>query len=469
MSIRSADPIPLPSARGEAPLTSPSSARQVYAVPGAFDRSSAHMKRAHDLIPGGAHTYAKGDDQFPEHMTPVIVRGQGCHVFDLDGNRYIELGSGLRSVTLGHAHPRICEAAARAMHQGTNFVRPAALELQAAEAMLANVPGADMIKFAKNGSDATTAAVKLARAYTGRDLIALCHDQPFFSTDDWFICTTPMDAGITEATRRETLTFRFNNLQSLQDLFDQFPNRIAAVLMEAERDEVPAPGYLQAVKELAHRNGALLIFDEVIAGMRLGSGGGQVLHNITPDLSTFGKAIANGFALAALAGKREFMELGGLRQAERDRVFLLSTTNGAESHALAASIETIAIYRERDVISNLRRIGETLRDGFNAISREHGIADYLQTAGHPSNLVFVTKDPDHHKSQPYRTLFMQELIRRGVLAPSLVVSDAITERDLDHLFWAIDGAAGVYARALSDGIEPFLEGRPVKPVFRKRI
>jgi len=400
-------------------------------------------------------------------MAPVIARGQGCHVWDIDGNRFIELGSGVRSVTLGHGYKPVCDAASLAMQGGTNFSRPGKIELDAAEALLNFIPNADMVKFAKNGSDATSAAVRLSRAVTGREKVALCGDQPFFSVDDWFICTTPMDAGIPSAASQLTLTFRFNQIDDLKSLFEKHPGEIACVIMEAHRDVAPEPGYLQAVRELVTRNGAILIFDEIVAGFRLHAGGGQALHNVAPDLSTWGKAMANGFALAALSGRRELMERGGIMQSKHDRVFLLSTTNGAETHALAACIATIEAYRSRDVVGHIRYVGEQVRDGFNQIVHANHIQDYLHTAGHPGNLVFVTKDPDHNKSQSHRTLFMQELLKRGVLAPSLVVNDAFEQRDIDHLLWAVSETAEIYKRALENGIGSYLEARPVKPVFRK--
>lgn len=444
--------------------------RPAFDLPHGFERSVAHQKRAHAVIPGAAHTYAKGDDQFPQDMCPVIARGEGCRVWDLDGNQFIEFGSGVRSVTLGHGYRPVVNAALRAAQAGTNFARPHALELQAAEAMLSMIPGADMIKFAKHGSDATTAAVKLARAHTGRDMVAICSDHPFFSVDDWFICTTEMDAGILDSTKQRTVSFRYNDLASLEALFDANPNRIACVIMEAERDQAPAPGYLRAVKDLCAKRGALLVFDEIVAGFRLHTGGGQTLHGVTPDLSTWGKAMANGFSIAALAGRREIMELGGLTQTDRDRVFLLSTTNGAETSSLAACCATIDVYRERDVIAHIREVGETIRDGFNAITRSLGIERFLFAEGHPSVLFYVTKDPSGTKSQPFRTLFLQEILKRGILAPSLVVNDAFTDTDIAHALWAFQGAAEVYAKAIKAGsVDGFLAGRSVKPVFRKRV
>src|SRR5580700_6363883 len=305
-----------------------------------FSASRRLQARSHAIIPGGCHTYAKGDDQYPEEFPAFITRGKGCHVWDADGNEFIEYGMGLRSVTLGHAFEPVVEAAYRQMQLGANFTRPAKIEVELAEAMLEVIDGAEMVKFAKNGSDVTTAAVKLARAYTGRDLIAICGDQPFFSTDDWFIGTTEMNAGVPRAIAGLTLKFRYNDLESMRELFDQHPGRIACVVMEAEAATPPAQGYLAQVKELCESRGAVLIFDEMITGFRWHLRGAQKFHGVTPHLSTFGKAMANGFALAALMGKREIMQLGGLEH-DQPRVFLLSTTHGAETHALAASLETI--------------------------------------------------------------------------------------------------------------------------------
>jgi glutamate-1-semialdehyde 2,1-aminomutase len=423
------------------------------------------QRRAHQLIPGGAHTYAKGDDQYPESAPPFIVRGKGCHVWDLDGNEFIEYGMGLRSVALGHAFPRVVDAVRKELGFGSNFTRPSPREVEAAETFLRCVPTAEMVKFAKNGSDATTAAVKLARAYTGRDLVAICADQPFFSTDDWFIGSTQMPGGIPRAIRNLTVKFRFNDADSLENLFLANPDGIACVVMEAETATAARAGFLAEVRALCDRFGALMVLDEMITGFRWHIGGAQAVHGIVPDLSTFGKAIANGFALGALAGKREIMERGGLNHAD-ERVFLLSTTHGAETHSLVAGIAAMRVYEEEPVIETLYARGQRLRQGVEAVTRGHGIQDYLQVFGRSSNLVFGTRGPDGAPSQPYRTLFMQELLSRGVLAPSFVVSYSHTEEDIDRTIGAVEGAAAVYAAALTDGPEQYLTGRPVKPVFR---
>jgi glutamate-1-semialdehyde 2,1-aminomutase len=433
---------------------------------GDFSRSRALQPKAHKLIPGGAHTYAKGDDQFPEQAPGFIVRGKGCHVWDLDGNEFIEYGMGLRAVTLGHAFEPVVEAAYEQMQLGANFSRPAKIELDLAEALLEIVDGADMVKFAKNGSDVTTAAVKLARAYTGRDLVAICGDQPFFSIDDWFIGATDLNAGIPQAIIDLTLKFRYNDLASLEELFDRHPGRISCVVLEAEAMHQPAPGYLQGMKDLCEQRGALLVFDEMITGFRWHLGGAQKFHGVVPHLSTFGKAMGNGFAISALVGKREIMRLGGLEH-DRPRVFLLSTTHGAETHALAAALETIRVFRTQNVVEFLWKQGARLGAGITEVAARHGVAGQFQILGRPCNLVYATRDQDGKPSQAFRTLFLQELIRKGIIAPSFVVSFSHSDADIDRTIDAVDEALRVYANALHDGVGKYLQGRPVKPVNRR--
>lgn len=431
-----------------------------------FSKSRTLQPKAHRLIPGGAHTYAKGDDQYPEQAPAFIARGKGCHVWDLDGNEFIEYGMGLRAVTLGHAYEPVVEAAYRQMQLGINFTRPAKIEVDLAEAMTELLDGAEMVKFAKNGSDVTTAAVKLARAYTGRNLIAICGDHSFFSIDDWFIGTTEVNAGIPPAITDMTLKFRYNAPESLRALFNEYPGQIACVVMEAEASTPPAPGYLNEVKEICEERGAVLIFDEMITGFRWHLGGAQKFYGVVPHLSTFGKAMGNGFAISALVGKREIMRLGGLDH-DQPRVFLLSTTHGAETHALAASLETLRIFREQNVVEFLWKQGERLRTLVNQSIVENQLEGFFEVTGRPCNLVFVTCDQEGKRSQAFRTLFMQELIRRGVIAPSFVVSFSHSDADIDRTAEAVYDAHVVYRKALDEGIVKFLEGRPVKPVYRR--
>lgn len=431
-----------------------------------FTRSNALQSRLHDMVPGGAHTYARGDDQYPEDMAPIIERGLGARVWDADGNCFVEYGMGLRAITLGHRYAPVVDAVHDALTRGVSFTRPSTLEVAAAEDFLSLVPGAEMVKFAKNGSDATTAALRLARAVTGRGLVAVA-DQPFFSTDDWFIGATGMPGGIPIPVRNETVRFTFNDLESLRAAIAAHPGRIAAVFMEAATGTVaPDPGYLRAVRDLCTAEGIVLVFDEMITGFRWAAGGAQEVYGVVPDLSTWGKAMGNGFSIAALAGRRELMERGGL-DTDDERVFLLSTTSGPELVGLAAFRAVVEAYRTTDPVGAMERTGRRLAAEVNAVIGEAGLTEYLDVAGHPSCLVFRTRDADGLPSQEYRTLFLAGLLRGGVLGQSFVVSAAHTGADVDLTVEAVAAALPTYAKAVELGTtDGLLEGRPVAPALR---
>jgi glutamate-1-semialdehyde 2,1-aminomutase len=418
------------------------------------------------MIPGGSHTYAKGDDQYPEVAPAFIVRGAGSHVWDVEGNEYIEFGMGLRAVTLGHAFEPVINAAKAQLTFGSNFTRPAPIEVECAEELLDLLPSAEMVKFCKDGSMAVDGAIKLARAYTGRDMIAICGDHPFFSTNDWFIGTTGMPGGIPKWVREQTVKFRYNDIGSLKALFDAHPGKIACVVMEAARTEEPQAGFLESVKECAHRNGAVFIIDEMMTGFRWHLHGAQHVYGVTADLVTFGKGLANGFSVSALTGNRELMQLGGWEH-NRERVFLLSTTHGAETHGLAAAIATMRFYKQNPVIDTLYARGKRLRCGLQRVIAELKLEPHFDLVSRDCNLIFGTRDAEGEPSQAFRTLFMQELVIRGVIAPAFVVSYSHTEADIDRTIEAASEALVIYQKALENGVEKYLKGRSVKPVFRQ--
>ena len=432
-----------------------------------FDTSRRLLKKAHALIPGGCHTYAKGDDQYPVLAPGFIARGRGCRVWDADGNEFIEYGMGNRAVGLGHAYHSVVRAVREVLDNGCNFTRPSTLEVACAEDFLGLVTGAEMVKFCKDGSDATSGAVKLARAHTGRDLIAICADHPFFSVDDWFIGTTAMNAGIPEATQKLTVSFRYNDIGSVRALFERYPGQIAGCILEPARTDEPRDGFLHELQRICHANGALLILDEMITGFRWHNAGAQKVYDLVPDLSCWGKALANGFSVSALSGKREFMRLGGLAHTDKPRVFLLSTTHGAETHALAAAIASIQVYRNEPVIEHLYRQGTRLRTGAEQAIKRRGLENHVKILGRPCCLLYAALDSNGKPSQAYRSLFLQETIKRGVIMPSLVVSYSHTPADIDATVEAIDGALEVYTRALEDGADRYLVGRPSQIVYRR--
>jgi glutamate-1-semialdehyde 2,1-aminomutase len=322
-----------------------------------------------------------------------------------------------------------------------------------------------MAKFTKDGSVALDGAVKLARAGTGRDLVALCADHPFFSSSDWFIGTTPMPAGIPPATRALSLKFPYGDLPALERLFAEHPGAIACVVLEPARLGPPPAGYLPGVAALCRREGAAFILDETMTGFRWHLQGGKRLADVEPDLAVYGKAMANGFACSALTGRREWMELGGVRHA-RERVFLLSTTHGGETHTLAAGLATLRFYQRNPVIETLYARGAQLRAGVETIVAELGLQGRFELAGPDCALLYGTRDAAGRPSQPFRTLFLQELCRHGVLAPSFVVSWSHGRADVDRTLEAVRASLRVYRDALEAGVERFLQGPPVKPVFR---
>jgi glutamate-1-semialdehyde 2,1-aminomutase len=432
-----------------------------------FGRSIEATRRLERLVPGGAHTYAKGADQFPDGRAPVLVRGEGCHVWDVDGNTFIEYGMGLRAVTLGHAFPPVVRAVQRQAELGSNFVRPSLLELEAAEAFLGAVPSQDMVKFTKDGSTANSAAVRLARAVTGRRLAAICTDQPFFSYDDWAMGRTSVNAGIPAEVSNLTLGFRYNDRDSVKALFADHPGAVACVMLEPERDIPPREDFLRWLRDECTRQGALLVFDENVTGFRWHLGGAQAVHRVTPDLSSWGKGMSNGFGLSALAGRRSIMQHGDL-QHEGERVFLLSTTHGAEHLGLAAMIAVIDTYRSEPVIETLLSNGALLRAGISEVTRRHGLDEHFILRGRDCLLLYEARDETGTPSQLFRTLFLQETISRGLLAPSFVVSFAHTVDDIDRTVEVVDAALSVYRQALEGGVETFLRGRPTQAVYRRR-
>jgi glutamate-1-semialdehyde 2,1-aminomutase len=440
------------------------------------------------VIPGGAHTYSRGFDQFPSNAPQILERGDGAYVWDPTGRRYLDYGMALRAVTLGYAYPAVADAAAREIWKGNNLTRASTTELAAAELIVDLIPSAEMVKFAKNGSNVTTAAAKIARALTGRKYVCIPRQHPFFSFDDWVIGTTPITRGIPQEHAATTLTFDYGDIASLQRLFDEFPRQIAGVMLEPATTitpcrpscrhvfsyDQPCPdcsangsSFLHAVQRLCRENGALFILDEMITGFRWHLSGAQTYFGVEPDLSTFGKGMANGFSVAALVGRRDVMEVGSISKQGAERTFLLSTTHGAEMSGLRAFIETVQVYRQHDVCRHLWRYGERLREGFEKLANECGVSAHFNLEGPAISLNYVTRDASGNSSMPFRTLFSQEMVRHGVLMPWIAVSLAHGEAELDLTFDAAKNALCIYAQALEHGVDKYLEGPPIKPVFRK--
>jgi len=446
-------------------------------------------KRLHHVIPGGAHTYSRGDDQYPSNAPQILERGEGPYSWDPSGNRYLDYGMALRAVNIGYAEPTINAAAWAEIEKGNNLTRPSMVELRAAELLVSLIDSVDMVKFTKNGSTATSAAVKLSRAYTGRKLVARCAQQPFFSYDDWFIGSTIMPRGVPEETIAMTKLFNYNDIESLQCLIDEFPDQIACVMLEPAAMECPALGddrsgccgratctraygssqdnYLQQVQALCRKNGIVFVLDEMITGFRWHLKGAQYVYGVDPDLSTFGKAMANGFSVGAICGKRDIMKLGSIDTPGTERLFLLSTTHGAEMSSLGAFIRTVQFLQEEPVIRHLWSYGERLCDLIRKLASSHGVDKYFVVAGPAVNPYYLALDSSGQISFELRTLFLQEMIRKNVLIPALTFCYRHDKKQLTETQEALDHTFAVMRKALDDGIDKFVKGAIVKPVFRK--
>lgn len=435
-----------------------------------FKKSDEYRKKIHSLIPGGAHTYSKGDDQFPLLSPAAISYGKGAYVWDLDGNKFLDCSMGLTSVSLGHAYEPVLERVRKELERGVNFQRPSILEMEMAEKFLDLVPGHQMIKFAKNGSTATTAAVKLARAFTGRELIAFPEDHPFYSYDDWFIGRTVCSRGVPELLKNLTVTYNSQDLKSLETLFSNYPNQIACIISEPEKTNPQPDNYIQSLIDICHKNGALYVMDEMVTGFKTGLPGSMQKMKVIPDLATWGKGVANGFSFCALTGKKEIMELGGIKREGEEKVFLISTTHGGETHAMAACMATIDEFKRKDVLKHSHGLGDYTIGRINTLLEQKSLRPFIQIT--PTNWLqaFIFKSRDGSVCNSMRTLMLQEMIKRGILFQGILYPTfSHTQKDIDFFVEAFAESADIFSCALEDGPEKFLIGQPTKPVFRKKL
>ncbi len=428
--------------------------------------SDSYKNKAHFYIPAGAHTYSRTDEVFPANAPRVIDHSKGVYTWDVDGNRFLDYAMACRSVTVGYDYDRISDAAIRQIHYGNTASKASKIEVDVAEKFCDLFPWVDMVKFAKNGSTVTSAATKLARAYTGKKYIARCEDHSFFSYDDWFIGDTVMNKGVPSDISDLTLRFGYNNIESVRKLFESYKGEIACLIMEPSDAEKPKDGFLQKVGDLCKEHGVVYILDEMITGFRWDLQGACKYYGIEPDLVTYGKGMANGFSVAALGGKRDIMELGGLTPG-RERVFLISTTHGAEMSSLGALGETIDVYKELNVTDHIWEIGRLLCEGLNAIAKEYDIQDYFYITGEECSPNFVVCGKDKKASMEYRTVFCQAMAEERVLMPYIAIAYEHTRKEVSDTLEAARKAMRVLANALNGDVSEFIRGDVIKPVFRR--
>lgn len=448
----------------------------------------SYQDRLLQCIPGGSHTYSRGFDQFPSNAPPILERGKGAYVWDAEGHKFLDYGMALRAVTLGYSDHDINQAAFKQIENGNNLTKPSLIELEAAENLIDLIPSVEMVKFAKNGSNVTTAALKLARSFTGKKYICIPRQQPFFSFDDWFIGTTPITKGIPNEHFANTLLFDYGNISSLEQLFRNYPEQIAAVMLEPSTSVTPCPiscdselsylspcrnchntkdNFLLRVQELCNKKHSLFILDEMITGFRWDIKGAQHFFGVTPDLTTFGKAMANGFSLSALAGRKDVMQCGSIEHIGQERTFLLSSTHGAEMCSLGAFMSTLTKYKNLNVCEHLWDFGEQLRAVLTDAATEAGIRQHFSIDGPSICMTYGLLDAESIPSLGLKTLFQQELVKNNVLMPWISPSLSHGQKEIELTYTASLSAFRVVLQALETSIDQFLEGNPIKPVFRR--
>ncbi|MBI3087390.1 MAG: aminotransferase class III-fold pyridoxal phosphate-dependent enzyme [Candidatus Omnitrophica bacterium] len=421
-----------------------------------LERSQALKREGEALIPGCSQTFSKGPTQFVQGVAPVYLqRGSGCRVWDVDGNEYLDFSMALGAVTLGYGDARVAEAIARQAREGISFTLSHPLELEVARLLAELIPCAEMVRFGKNGSDVTSAAVRVSRAFTGRDLMLCCG---YHGWQDWFVGTTTRRRGVPDAVAGLTKAFAYNDLASLEALFASHPGRVAAVIMEPVGLVEPAQGFLEGVREVTRRHGALMIFDEIVTWPRVGLGGAQQRFGVIPDLACVGKGLANGMPSAALAGRRDVMQLF-------EEVFF-SSTFGGETASLAAAKATIEALREPGAIETLWERGRRLRESYNALAEAYGLGQATRCLGLSPRTGVMFNGPD---GLAMKTYVQQECLKRGLLFTATHnMCLAHTDEDVDAALRVYRTALELLAAALRERrLGALLEGPVVQPVFRK--
>ena len=416
------------------------------------------VARAERILPGVAQTYSKSPDQHVAGVYPVFLeRGEGCRVWDVDGNSYIDYPGALGPMLLGYGDPDVDAAIVDQLRRGTAFSLAHPLEVEVAEAIVEMVPCAEMVRFLKTGSEATSAAVRLSRAFTGRDRVAMCG---YHGWHDWAIGHTSRNAGIPAAVSELTELWEYNDLASLEAIFDAHPGEVGTVIMEPVGVVAPTPGFLETVRQITHARGAVLVFDEVITGFRFAPGGAQEFFGVTPDLATFGKAIANGLPLAAVAGRGDIMT-------QVATTTFISSTFGGETLSLAAADATLSKIRRGGVIEHIWSSGEAVRDGFNEMAEQHGVP--ARMVGFPPRRVLSIDRTASLDSNLVKGLIWQECLDRGVLLSNAnFVSHAHDEPAVAESLRAFDGALGAVAAHINGGHpDAALRGQSPGQVFRQ--
>ena len=417
------------------------------------------LERAKDVIPCATQTLSKGFDQWSVGAAPLFLKsGKGCEVYDVDDNLYIDYGMALGPFILGYSDDDVNNAVEMQLKKGTMFTLPHPLEIEAAELIIKNVPCAEMVRFGKNGSDATTASVKLARAYTGREKVIVCG---YHGWHDWYVITTERSAGIPECIRDLSLPVKYNDLPTLEKIIDNNKAEgIAALIMEPVGTVPPDKGYLESIRKITKENDIVLIFDELFTGFRWSMGGAQEYFNVIPDLACFGKAIANGFPVSCVVGRRDIME--------QFKDVFFSFTYGGETLSLAAIITTINKLKDKEVHGHIEKIGEYLKAGISNLIDKHGLKENISIIGYPFKSVFNFTGNKNCTSLEIKTYFQQECAKRGVLFIGYhLVSYAHQREHIDYTLEVYDQVMSSFKKIYKHkSLKVFLEGSTVTQIFK---
>lgn len=425
-----------------------------------YHHSEEMLARALKTIPLGTQTFSKSKTQYPHGVSPFYLqKALGSKVWDVDGNEYVDFINSLCAVTLGYNDPDVTDRVRDQLAEGTIFSLPHPVEVTVAEQIAAMVPCAEMVRYGKNGSDATSGAVRLARAYTGRDHVAACG---YHGWQDWYIGATARNRGVPKAVRDLTHLFAYNDLDSLAKLFAAWPDQIACVILEPMNVTEPQEGFLQGIKDLCRRHGALLVFDETITGFRYGNGGAQEYFGVVPDLATFGKGLANGYPVSAVAGRAEIMRL-------MEEIFF-SFTFGGETLSLAAAQATLEKLCRQPVTATIAAQGSKVIAGIRGLIASHGLGEVLSVAGHPSWSFLIIKDTARYSQWQLKTLFLQEMFARGILTLGTHnISYAHSDDDIATLLAAYGEVLPLIKDAVENGtLGKQLRCKPLEPLFKLR-
>lgn len=425
-----------------------------------YRRSEQQLERALRVIPLGSQTFSKSKTALPFGVSPYFVdRAKGSRLWDVDGNEYIDFVNGLGCVTLGYCDPDVDAAVRTQMERGVTFSLSHQLEIDVAETLVEVIPCAEKVRFAKNGTDATSGAIRVARAYTGRERVALCG---YHGWQDWSIGSTSRDRGVPRGVKALSHTFRYNDIASLQRVLDEHPGEFAAVILEPMNSEFPRDGFLEKVRDSTHRHGAVLVFDETITGFRYSLGGAQEQLGVVPDMATFGKGIANGYPLSALVGRSTFMDVV-------EQVFF-SGTFGGETLSLAAAKAVLTKLRAEPVTETLKARGRRVQDGVNRLIADLGLDQILAISGHPSWLFLQFKDVGVFSKWHVKTYFLQEVFKRGIyILGAHHLSYAHSDADIDALLEVYGDVFPLLKGAVDSGtLDERLQCAPLIPLFTVR-